>query len=120
MSCNEDKLYQLDNLNNMADGNKQFIMKMLSIFVDENSRLMSEIEGYLHQNNLKEIKRIAHQIKPSVDSVCKSELRLLTRKVEGLDPVDEDIFKRDALLLIRNIRLVITQISSDFQLKVPH
>ncbi len=74
--CKEGLLYQ------MAAGNVAFTVQMLELFITEVGTALQEMHTLKAAHSLTGIKRLAHKIKPSIDSIAPQDARQLIRKVE--------------------------------------
>lgn len=87
-----EKLYDLSKLIETARGNKDFINKMIILFMEQAPAAMEKIKDAFIQADYKTIKEVAHRIKPSIDNMGISLLRQPIRDVEMLaaeDPENE-------------------------------
>jgi PAS domain S-box-containing protein len=78
-----DSLYNLSSLNNLSRGNREFILKMVAVFIEQTSEVIEKGTLAISQNNFIEVSRLIHKIKPSVESLgitsIISELQLLEK-----------------------------------------
>ncbi len=76
-----EKLYDLTQLEQISRGNDTFVKKMVSIFINQTQDSLATIENNIEENNLENISRIAHKIKPSIDQMgiilLKNDIRAL-------------------------------------------
>ena len=76
-----EKLYDLTQLEQISRGNDAFVKKMVSIFINQTQDSLATIENNIEENNLENISRIAHKIKPSIDQMgiilLKNDIRAL-------------------------------------------
>ncbi len=92
-------LYDLTQLEIIASGNKDFVAKMINLFLDEMPKNIAEINSGLQSKDYAKIGSLAHKIKPTIDIMgiakIKSEIRLLEancknmQKLEGVDKLVE-------------------------------
>ncbi|QBN17518.1 PAS domain S-box protein [Flavobacterium nackdongense] len=78
-----DKLYNLTSLHTMSRGNKEFIAKMISIFIEQTTSAVDKATIAMSQDDFHEVSRLIHKIKPSVESLgilsISSEMKLLEK-----------------------------------------
>ena len=78
-----DTLYNLNSLHNISRGNKEFITKMIAVFIEQTTDSIEKAETAISQNNFKEVSRLIHKIKPSVESLgitsIISEMKILEK-----------------------------------------
>ena len=61
-----EKLYDLQLINKMCRGNEEQVRKMVTLFVEQISNSMKEIETAYHEKNFTEVRKLAHKIKPTL------------------------------------------------------
>lgn len=66
---NTDKIYNLNSLKNLSRGNNEFVIKMLTIFVEQTLETLKKIDDAFIEQNSIEIGRLIHKIKPSIEGV---------------------------------------------------
>lgn len=89
----------LDNLNQLSGGNKEFIHRMLSIFIDEGHKAVEDLKKL---NDRKLIAKIAHKSKPSLDYIGNNQIKKLSRKIES-ETFNEEELKMFISLYIKTI-----------------
>lgn len=58
--------YNLSKLEAIAEGDQDFILKVLEVFVAEVSEDLKRMKDFLKSNEFEEISKIAHKIKPNL------------------------------------------------------
>lgn len=79
----EEKLYDLSDLEEISGGSRDFVQQMLQLFIDQSENTINGFKASLENNDLAQIKSLAHQIKPSIDNIKIHPLSKLIREVEG-------------------------------------
>jgi PAS domain S-box-containing protein len=78
-----DKLYNLTSLNNLCRGDKEFIHKMITVFIEQTTDTIEKATIAISQENYLEVSQLIHRIKPSVESLgiesIFKELKLLEK-----------------------------------------
>lgn len=78
-----EKLYNLTSLQNLSRGDNEFIVKMISIFIEQTTDVIKEIREAILLDDFLEVNRLIHKIKPSVESLgitsIISEIKLLEK-----------------------------------------
>jgi PAS domain S-box-containing protein len=78
-----DKLYNLTSLQNLSRGNNEFVVKMISIFIEQTNETIEKISLAILKDDFAEVSRLIHKIKPSVESLGIStiiyEIKLLEK-----------------------------------------
>lgn len=65
----DEKLYNLSSLNNLSRGNKEFVEKMIVIFIDQTNSTIEKIQNAIEANNYIEVSQLIHKIKPSIEGI---------------------------------------------------
>ncbi len=78
------KLYDLTSLKEISRGNEAFVKKMLHLFIEQVPAALSEINNSFEQSDFLAIKKAAHRIKPSIDSLGINSLKSVVRQIETL------------------------------------
>lgn len=81
----QSQLFSIENLKNISRGNKEFITKMLNIFVKEISLALQEIRSGEQNNNIEKIRSTAHRIKPSLSNMAVDAIRDEILQLEVFD-----------------------------------
>ncbi|PJJ08298.1 PAS domain S-box-containing protein [Flavobacterium sp. 1] len=82
-SLSNEKLYNLNSLNNLSRGNSEFVMKMVRLFIKQTVSEIENITNALAVDDFPEVSRLIHKIKPSVESLgitsILDEIKLLEK-----------------------------------------
>ncbi len=84
---NRAELYDLTQLREMSRGNREFVTKMLNIFIDTAQKLVMEFNDAFQIEDIDSIKRIAHKLKPSLANLGIHSLKNTIRDLEFFDPL---------------------------------
>jgi HPt (histidine-containing phosphotransfer) domain-containing protein len=79
----DEKLYDLEQLNAIAAGNEDFVIKMVNMFLEMTPGLLGRIEAGLQTQDWPEVRSAAHKMKPSVDMMGVKSLHDVVRSIEG-------------------------------------
>jgi two-component system, sensor histidine kinase len=90
--------FDLTKLNRIANGNKEFVRKMLQIFVKDAEVRAMAIKTALQAKNGDEIYSIAHKLKPGIDDLGIDNLKTVVREVEQL--ASKQVFNEDLSSLV--------------------
>ncbi|NNV54226.1 PAS domain S-box protein [Limnovirga soli] len=71
----QEPLYSLENLKSISRGNKDFIAKMLNIFIKEAKLALQEIKNGQQNGDFDKIKSTAHKIKPSLGNLSVTSVK---------------------------------------------
>jgi len=80
----DEALYDLSKLNEIARNNKVFVDKMINLFIDQIPAAVEEIQAAYLEKNFDTVKRVAHRIKPSIDNMGIGSLKTEVREIEAL------------------------------------
>ena len=78
----EEKLYDLAQLEAVAAGSQEFVDKMVDMFVEMTPGLIERIENGLSAKDWPEVQSASHKMKPSIDMMGISSLHQVVRNVE--------------------------------------
>lgn len=78
------KAYDLSGLRKITRGNTEFEMKMLNRFVDQTPSQLEKLEEYLEKEDFEKFGLTAHSIKPSIDLICRENLKTQVRELERI------------------------------------
>lgn len=76
-------LYDLTQLETISRGNKAFIDEMISLFIDQVAPSINEINSAFASGDYSTVKKIAHRVKPSIESMGIVSLSDEVRKMES-------------------------------------
>ena len=62
-------LYNLTSLINLSRGNKDFVDKMISIFIIQTTETIEKVENAIEIKDFEEVSRLIHKIKPSIEGI---------------------------------------------------
>ena len=80
------KLYDLTKLTEMSRGKVEFVTKMLNLFIEMAPRLLAEMNQALAMQEVDTIRKIAHQLKPSLSNLGIESLKNTISELEFFDP----------------------------------
>ncbi|SNR76813.1 HPt (histidine-containing phosphotransfer) domain-containing protein [Maribacter sedimenticola] len=111
-------IYSLDKINEMAEGDQDFINSVISVFLEEVPEDMDLLEKALVAKDHGQVYQLAHKIKPNVDLLGMEQTRAIALEMETLGKEVgnmEEIEKRFPLLKT-DITQVIAELKKDFDL----
>ena len=79
----------ISNVLNLVNGNKEFAKKILTAFMEENPKNVSNLKKALSQKDLNEINSIGHKIKSSFLMLKLSKLSKLSLQIERFNPEEQ-------------------------------
>ncbi|MGB5461117.1 MAG: Hpt domain-containing protein, partial [Eudoraea sp.] len=60
-------IYSLDKINEMAEGDEDFINSVISVFLEEVPQDLEDLEKAIENGDYENVYKLAHKIKPNVD-----------------------------------------------------
>ncbi|WP_396637240.1 Hpt domain-containing protein [Maribacter sp. R77961] len=111
-------IYNLDKLNEMADGDKDFIESVISVFLEEVPVDLEALEIALKEKNHESVYQLAHKIKPNVDLLGMEQTRAAALQMETLGKQAANMEDIEKILpaLKADIHQVIGELKTDFNL----
>ncbi len=103
--------FDLTGLHEISHGDEVFIQKMLELFTEQATLTIAEIKSAYSKNEMDQVKKIAHRIKPSIDSLGIQLLKEEIREIEK----NADIYgQSDKLLrLIEKVEIILIKVMKE-------
>ncbi|MES2277071.1 MAG: PAS domain S-box protein [Bacteroidota bacterium] len=80
-------LFSMAKLEQISRGDKAFIQKMVDLFLEQTPQVTAEMHEGLRLKDMQAIKRVAHKVKPMIDSL---EIVQLKEVIRGLEAMPDD------------------------------
>lgn len=111
-------IYKLDKLNEMADGDEEFINSVISVFLEEVPQDLEGLENALEQQDYQQVYQLAHKIKPNVDLLGMEQTRAVALQIEtlGKNAANMSEIREVFPILKKDIHQVIGELKNDFDL----
>lgn len=111
-------IYTLDKIKEMADGDEDFILSIVTVFLEEIPQDITGLEEAVNNRDHEKTYQLAHKIKPNVDILGMEEARILALDIETLGKNQGSFDEIEAKLpaLKRDILQVIEELQSDFEI----
>ncbi len=111
-------IYNLDKINEMAEGDEDFILSVISVFLEEVPEDLAALEAALDQKDREQAYQLAHKIKPNVDLLGMDQTREAALEIETLGKQGADISEMEKLfpMLKKDIQQVVGELKNDFNL----
>jgi HPt (histidine-containing phosphotransfer) domain-containing protein len=90
MKKNSASNYSVDKLMHLADGDKAFVLEMITLFLLKASESQQVIVESLHNKEYKKLADQAHKLKSSIQIVANSKLHQLVKDIEK-QALDENV-----------------------------
>ncbi len=111
-------IYNLDKINEMAEGDEDFINSVISVFLEEVPRDLLDLENALAQNDYQNVYQLAHKIKPNVDLLGMEQTRAVALEIETLGKNSANMAEIERIFptLKQDIHQVVSELKKDFDL----
>jgi len=111
-------IYSLDKINEMAEGDQDFINSVVSVFLEEVPEDLKSLETALEADDYQQVYHLAHKIKPNVDLLGMEQTRAAALEMETLGKSESNMreIKRIFPSLKADIHQVVSQLQKDFDL----
>lgn len=113
-----DKLYDLSMIEAIAGNDKEFVKKMVSLFIETMPPALSEIQKEVEQQNWETVGKLAHKMKSTIDSMGIVMIKELIRTIEADTKKASTVGKipKNIENVSDVIQQCITQLKKDFSL----
>ncbi len=111
-------IYSLDKINEMAEGDTDFILSVISVFLEEVPEDLETLETAIANKDFNQIYKMAHKIKPNVDLLGMEQTRANALEIETLGKAEgnfEDIQTKFPLLK-KDVEQVIMELKKDYNI----
>ena len=111
-------IYNLDKINEMAEGDEDFINSVISVFLEEVPQDLEDLEKALNEQNHEQVYKLAHKIKPNVDLLGMEQTRAAALQMETLGKEQASISEIQQIfpVLKKDIHQVVAELKNDFHL----
>ena len=111
-------IYSLDKINEMAEGDQDFIVSVVSVFLEEVPTDLEGLEDAIGQKDYENVYKLAHKIKPNVDLLGMEQTRAPALEIEtlGKSVANMNEIEEKFPLLKKDVLLVISELKKDFDL----
>ena len=111
-------IYSLDKINEMADGDDDFINSVISVFLEEVPQDLEGLENALEDGNYEQVYQLAHKIKPNVDLLGMEQTRAAASEIETLGKSEANMAEIQDVFpgLKKDIEQVVAELKNDFNL----
>ena len=111
-------IYSLDKINEMAEGDNDFINSVISVFLEEVHQDLDSLEKALEAVNYEQVYQLAHKIKPNVDLLGMEQTRAAALEIETLGKSEANMAQIQNVfpVLKKDIEQVVAELKNDFNL----
>ncbi len=82
--------YSLEQIKKLSAGNREFLDKMIQVFLDETPSQIKQMRELQEQNDFYRLGRLAHKMKPTIDMFDMLDLKTIIRELE-IESKNEDV-----------------------------
>ncbi|MBT8234746.1 MAG: Hpt domain-containing protein [Bacteroidia bacterium] len=109
-------IYTLDKIKEMADGDEDFILSIITVFLEEIPQDLEGLEEAVNNRDHEKTYQLAHKIKPNVDILGMEQTRVLALDIEtlGKNQGSFDEINAKFPVLKKDVLQVISELKSDF------
>ncbi|GGD43632.1 Hpt domain-containing protein [Muriicola marianensis] len=109
-------IYSLDKLNEMAEGDDDFVLSVVTVFLEEVPQDLEDLEKAIDTADYENVYKLAHKIKPNVDILGMEQTRAIALEIEtlGKDEANMDQIREKFPALKKDIQQVISELQKDF------
>lgn len=101
INTNGNPLFSLSKLEEMSRGNKDFVDKMVQLFIAETPKLLSSLNKYVLNNEYDRVRSIAHKMKPSIGMMDMISIQSDIQQIEDYSSAKINLDKIP--LLVRRV-----------------
>ncbi len=111
-------IYNLDKINEMAEGDQDFVTSVVSVFLDEVPADLEGLENAIADRDYENVYKLAHKIKPNVDLLGMEQTRATALEIETLGKNSGNISEVEEKfpMLKKDVLQVISELKKDFDL----
>lgn len=111
-------IYNLDKINEMAEGDEDFIVSVVSVFLEEVPEDIEALESAIASEDFEQIYKMAHKIKPNVDLLGMEQTRANALEIEtlGKSAGNLETIQEKFPLLKKDVEQVVAELQKDFDI----
>lgn len=112
-------IYSLDRLNKMAEGDQNFVISVITVFLEEIPEDLEHLENAIAKRNFDQVYKMAHKIKPNIELLGMEQTKATALEIEILGKSDDNlvVIEEKFPLLKKDIEQVIAELHKDFRIK---
>ncbi|MDJ1479662.1 PAS domain S-box protein [Cytophagaceae bacterium YF14B1] len=114
----QEKLYDLSQLQFISRGDKNFVCKMIQLFINSSSEAVNKFKSYHKNREFDRFYSLAHQLKPNIENMGISSLRDEIREIEQISHRNYNLERLDYLM--SHFEEVIIQINQELYQELEH
>lgn len=112
-----EKLYDLSNLEEMSEGDQEFMVTMISYFVDNTPEVLENLNTKTQNQDWEAVRHIAHKLKPQLNYVGISQIEDEVEQIEQYADKKENLDKIPAMVdnTTRVCRIALEQLKEELE-----
>ena len=107
------KKYSLDKLNTISRGNKEFVTKIINLFLEETPKSLEQLALAIKEKNFQKVRAVAHKMKPSINMMCIDSLSVVIQNIEEF--AADNINLNDIPALIEEVTNTCNEVIAELQ-----
>lgn len=109
-------IYSLDKIEEMAEGDQDFILSVVSVFIEEVPEDLGALETAIAEKDYEQIYKMAHKIKPNVDLLGMEQARACALELETLGKTNGamDTIRDKFPVLKKDVEQALVELRNDF------
>ncbi|WP_036383206.1 Hpt domain-containing protein [Muricauda sp. MAR_2010_75] len=111
-------IYSLDKINEMAEGDEDFVTSVVSVFLEEVPVDLDGLEKAIAERDYENVYKLAHKIKPNVDILGMEQTRARALEIEtmGKSTASIEEIEEKFPMLKKDVLQVVAELKKDFDL----
>ncbi|MBO0324243.1 Hpt domain-containing protein [Muricauda sp. CAU 1633] len=111
-------IYNLDKINEMAEGDEDFVTSVVSVFLEEVPADLDGLEKAIAERDYENVYKLAHKIKPNVDILGMEQTRARALEIEtmGKSTASFEEIEEKFPMLKKDVLQVVAELKKDFDL----
>ena len=111
-------IYSLDKIKAMAEGDEDFILSIIGVFLEEVPQDLADLESAITEGDIENSYKLAHKLKPNMDILGMEQARVMALEIEtiGKDQGSIEEIRARFPSLKQDILQAIRELKTDFDL----
>lgn len=111
-------IYHLDKIKEMAEGDEEFILSVIAVYLEEVPADLHDLEAAIGATHYEQIYKLAHKIKPNVDLLGMERARATALEIETQGKNEGNIARiREIFPILKgDVEQSIAELRHDFEL----
>lgn len=111
-------IYSLDKINAMAEGDEDFVLSIIGVFLEEVPQDLADLESAIEGGDIESSYKLAHKLKPNMDILGLEQARVMALEIETIGKNEGSIEEIRARFpqLKQDVLQAMTELQNDFGL----